>query len=832
MTSLKINGVSYDMADGFIYNDKYTEELDSGTITIPFSDKLNLSPFDFVEISDDRFGTKYFVIDTWVEETVSFIPLKYNYTINLVSETIKLQKVVLPNIAITQPINDIQYTVLDKLTDYLTMYVKPQYNELNSFSRQLIELTDLAICPENLFNRPTAFEVFNTLLSKTNSVVRVNNHEIGCLQLDKYGNEINESKLYYENDTQSIKDYANRLDVQVNNAISDSDNFSTINGITLRGGEGDAVFNDDNMQLILDKPIYDFDSIAGIYVYFPINDNGTIRKGVANITDYVVEKSVYDTYLVSTTAGWESRKNYKRNALYYVRGDNKIQGLNYSDKTWASDSWIALYNILYSKIRESDDTSVAVPSFDESQTRNNVSFFLEYKTSDSYRTNTLKENTYNATLIDNQSESQVDAENFGKVEQDKLNRLGNKAKIITATYEYDEIIPELGDYIGRYVLAEREIVYYKDYALFKGYLYKDYVRKNMYYGLNSRKRSTQIDVESVIRNDIINYELSFELEKQTNTNAYDGIKRYILYPLMLSDYADIISLGYDYAEYPRYCFIKTLGSAGQNLISYSGNILLTPSTYASGKSNIIHLQFQDNFSAGIRLTDNVTGGRKQEYVKYVDDYGRFNSIRIDIYSNKRNDFARLEQGAEILGAIKPIADNLPYVSDDYRNYLQENANYLMNVNQTLKKDNRETTAISINFNYKDSSNVIIGSFAEETGIGFHYNPNYGIYICYSTTDEYELGDEYGLGEMIVDGSASIDYTDGVAWMFNQEEGTALPDGTELDRFKLYLRDIDTSNWKSWGIVQASTNRLILGVNKDNETSIPTTIYLHCKKQSY
>lgn len=832
MTSLKINGVSYKMADGFIYNDKYTEELDSGTITIPFSDKLNLSPFDFVEISDDRFGTKYFVIDTWIEETVSFNPLKYNYTINLVSETIKLQKVVLPNIAITQPINALQSSIYDKLKDYFDIYIDKQYPELY-LSNSLMNLANEEICPENIFNRPTAFEVFNTLLAKLNAVVKIENHEIKYLKLDQYGKEINEDKLYYDNDTQSIKDYANRLDIQVSNGISNSDNFSTINGITLRGGEGDAVFNDDNMQIILDKPIYDFDSIAGVYVYFEYNNNGETGKGVANISDYIVEKSVYDTYLTSNDIGWVSGKNYKRNALYYVRGDNKIQGLNYSEKSFVSNSWIAMYNILISKLREADPTGTALPNFNESEIRNNVFFLLEYKTSESYRTNVIKQNDYNATLVDNQTENQVDAENFGKVEQDKLNRLGNKSRIITATYEYDEIIPELGDYIGRYVLAEREIVYYKDYALFKGYLYKDYVRKNVYYGLNSRKRSTQIDVESVVRNDIFNYNLSFEIEKQTSTPTYDNLKRYILYPLMLSDYGEIYNKGYDYAEYPKYCFITTKGESGGVLISNYGYIVLSPSTYASGKSNIIHLQFQDNFSAGIRLTDNITGGRKQEYVKYVDDLGRFETIDLQIYSNKRKDFARIQEGSAILDTIKPIADNLPYLTSTQRSYLQQNSNSIISINgQKIKKDNRETTAISVNFNYKDSKNVIIGNFAEQTGISYHYNQKAGVYICYSTKDEYEIGDEYGLGTTITDGSVSIDYTDGLAWLLNQEEGTNLPVETELDRFKLYLNNVDTSNWKSWGIVQASTNRLILGVNKGKETNIPTTIYLHCNKQAY
>lgn len=829
MISCKINDISYSISDGFIYRDKYNEELDSGVITIPFSDKLDLSPFDFVELTDERFDTITLLVDTWTEDVVSFNPLKYTYNISLISETIKLQKVVMPNLGITQPINARQKTIYDKIRNYYDIYINPQYPEL-SISNSLRNITFNEICPENLFNRPTLFEVYNTLLGKVNSIVKVKNHEIDYIRLDEYGNPIDESKLYYVNDTQNMQEYANRLDIQVNNGISNRDNFSTINGITLRGGEGEAVMNDDNMVLMLDKTIYDFDTIAGVYVYFRYNyKNGESKgKSIANITDYIVEKSVYDTYLTSNTAGRIEGKNYKRNALYYVRGSNKIEGLNYNEKQLIGDSWIALYNILVNVTMKADPN--LLPDFDESEIKENVFFKVEYKTSESYRTNVLKDNKYNATLIDNQTETQVDAENFGKVEQDKLNRLGNKTKIITATYYKDEIIPELGDYIGDYVLAEREIVYYDDYALFKGYLYKDYVRKNMFYGLNSRKRSTQIDVESVVRNDIVNYELSFSLDKQED-NTYNELKRYILYPLIMSDNANVILNGYDYSEFPKYTFIKTRDENG-NLVKDDGFICLTPSTYSSGKSNIIHFQLQDNFSAGMRLTDNVTGGRKQEYVKYVNDYGEFKFIEFSFYSNKREDFARIEEGAEILKTIKPIADNLPYLTFDQANYISQNSNYLFNGGLELWKDNRETTAISVNLNYKDSENVIIGSFAENTGIGYHYIVRAGVYICYSNQYEYEKGDEYGIGEMITDGSVSIDYTNGNYWLDNQENGTQIPIGTEFDNLSLYLRNVDTSNWKSWGIVETSTNKLILGVNKGKETIIPTKIYLKCTKKEY
>lgn len=850
MIKCKINNVEHEITDGFILKDKYTEELDSAMMTIPFSDKLDLSPFDFVEIEDDRFGKKYFLIDTWAEDVVSFSPLKYNYNISLISETIKLQKVVMPNLSITQRIDSYKRDIWDVLEKYNNLYVYPQYPEL-LFDNTFRPFTYKVECPETLFNRPTAYEVYNTLLAKKNAVVKIHNHQIGYIKLDEYGKEIEQSKLYYVTDTQSIEDYANRLDSQVSNGISNIDNVYTISGLSVRGGDGDAVLSDDNMSVVLEKPIYDFNTIHGVYIKVPVKyEDGSVEYREFNITTNIVEKSVYDTYLVSNDEGVVTDKvddygnvvgKYKRNALYYVRGSNIIQGLSYSEKLLITNSSVAIYNILQGIVdRYSSQPTLRKFSlnFKEADVKDNITFRVQYKTSESYRISVEKTNKYNATLIDNQTETQIDSNNFGKVEQDKLNRLGNKSKIITATYYKDEIIPELGDYIDEYVLAEREIVYYDDYALFKGYLYKDYVRKNMFYGLNSKKRSTQIETESVIRNDIINFDLSFETEKQQGYNAYGELKRYVLLPLMLShsEYVrDNFFVG-DYNEFPKYAFIRTTGSDTDENLQEGGYIVLTPSTYSSGKSNIIHFEFKDNFSAGIRLTDRVTvenglfgtvGGRKQEYVKYVDNYGQFRRINIIFFTNKPNDSNLV---------TKEMSDNLPLLTYIDANTISNNANGILSISSLeLWKDNRETTAISVNLNYKDSDNVIIGSFAENTGVAFHDIIRNNIGICYSLYYEYEIGDTYGLGNVVDDESVVIDSSGGDVWIQSQNNLIVLPDGITANDFDyLYLSygDKDVSKWKSWGIVDKETGSLILGVNKGNKSVVPTQIYLKCVKKPY
>ena len=823
MTSLKINGKEYDLNDGFVVNKKYNEELKNGTITIPFSEKLNLSPFDFVEITDDRFGTEYFLVDTWVETTVSFNPLMYNYDINLIDETIKLQKVIMPNLTITHPMGKEPKPIWKKLEEYYLTYIYPQYNKLELDS-SIYELTE--DCPEEEFNRPTAFEVFNTLLGRVNATVKINNNKIGFIRLDQYGKEIDTNKLYYDNDTQTIKDYANRLDVQVSNGITEKKNFSTIAAISVRAGENEAVVNDDNMLILLEKEIYDIGEEANIYAFVPYQTNGGATKGIAklDITNHIVEKAVYDTYKVSTDSDYVVGK-YRRNALYYVRGGNTIEGLSYNESTILGfQTWSALYNIIRVELRSTIGEE-ALPDFVEAKIRDNIYFKVEYKSNESFRFVVEKENDYNATLVDNQTETQIDVLNFGKAEQDKLNRLGNKNQIITATYMKDDRIPELGDYIGRYVLAQTEIVYYKDYALFKGYLYKDFVRKNMYYGLNSRKRSTQISTEMVVRNDVFNYDVTFHLEEQ----SYDPFVRYVLMPLSVSGYPNMGDFeGFDYYEYPKYCFCHSYDYETQtNLLKdENGNnydILLTPSSFTCGKSNVIQFQFMDNFSAGIKLNGEITGGTKQEYVKYTDDYGEFDGFYFSIYTNKRKEFVENATTKAQFDSYRSFSKDLPMIRETNRSMIQ--GNFLLSQSKRFYKDNRETTAITLNINYKDSANVIVGNFAKYTGIGYRYNIAYrNIGIMYSTADDYEVGDEFGVG--ILDDSVELNWRDGVSWITTNGETNT------LNNLNLNLNGKDSSQWKSWAIVEKDTGRLILGVNKANEQTVPTTIYLKFEEKPY
>lgn len=805
MTKLFINDMEYPLDDGIIINDKKTEELDSAIVTVGFIDSLDITPLDNAKLVGDIIGEKNYVVNTWNNTTVSFNPKKYTYTIALVSEGVKLQKIICPNLSITQPIGTTPKTIKDKIMEYYEVFIEPQYPEL-TISQELLDLTENVVCPEYLFSRPTMYEVLNSLLVKIGCCADIVNHKITYKRLDDYGAEIDTSKLYYENDTQNLSEYANRLDIEVENAVSNDVNYSTPSGISLRA-DNSAVLNDDNMTIVLDKPIYDIKE-QSVFVYLPIqhidDPAGTFTVRKYDITPYIVEKSVYDTYLVSNSAGIIRDKGYKRNALYYVAGDNKIQGLTYTEKSFLQiDAFTSMYNIL----SQLPEENYAVGIF-ESEMRKKLLFSVEYKTSDRFRLSVEKETKNNATLVDNQGESQIDAETFGKVEQDKINRFGNKELIITATYKNGEKAPELGDYIDEYVLAQRELVYYDDFVLFKGYLYKHFVRKNLFYGLNSRKRFTQISDEHVIRNEIINYDLKLS---STPTENYKYLARFVLQPLSNYGYTGDI-----YPEFAKYILFKFKDKNGNDIIN-DGYILRTASTYACGKSNVLSVQMEDNFSAGLQVSGSATGGELQKYTRYVDNYGEFKSYEVEIRTNREKDFFDNANGDyDYFDDYKAMADAFPYISEMDAGSLA--TNFITKETETVYKDNREAFSLSVNFNFKDTDEVIIGDMALFTG--FVMDKAEDLRFFYSKKDFYELGDTKPLGQettMVIGAGIATDwYTNGVA----------------TNKLTLVSTEISgTQGWKSYGITDKNGN-LILGINGINGNAPSTNLYLHIAKKPY
>lgn len=516
---IEINSVKYYPEDGVALNDKATEELDTITFRINNVSELSLEPFMSVKVVLSNYRELFFIVNTWVDEVATYNGLR-NYIITCISETKKLERVQLPNMTITQPLNQTKRTYSRYIGKGMR-YVNKMYPEIVVAS-ELYAKIGKEIAVEEQFNTPNAKEYFNSILEKQNAIVKIENNKIWYFDLAKEGNEIDTSKVLFSNNSQTIEDYYSEIVTDVQGVQSEDSTVIT-ELVGVRAPES-AVVTYDNAVIQLSHNI-NFLKEVKMWAKVKVNGNekiqGYMLYGQVPNTDkfntYVKEKSEYDLLRISNEVT-DYSNDIKRTHLFYTRGGNTIEGLSYNEKTWIPGFTSVLNTIenLIAKINSEN----SYEAFFDGDIRD-LKFEVTYSAIDDVSTKFEKDTITKSVVRDNQTDSYVDLDKFAKAEQEKINRLGNPTMEINARYYNLNDVPNLMDKIGDYILAEREIVYHNNYIDFKGVLYKDYVKKNLFYGVNAKKRSTQLIMgnEAVTRKEVIKekYEFSYNDDSTDKT---------------------------------------------------------------------------------------------------------------------------------------------------------------------------------------------------------------------------------------------------------------------------------------------------------------------------
>jgi hypothetical protein len=611
-----INNIRYYVEDGVTLNDKATEELDTLTFRLTNIQPLQIEPFMDVVVYFKNNTSKSFIVNTWIDEVATFSGLK-NYTISCISETKKLERVALPNMTITQPLGltDANKRTYDIYIERIMKYVNKIYPDLTLNYNLKTKLSNI-IAVEEQFNSPTSKEYYNSILEKITSIVKVENGVIDCFDLSKKGNAIDERKILFTNNAQTIEEYYSDIVTDVQGVQSEDATIIT-ELVGVRSPEN-AVVTYDNAVVQLSHNI---NFLKEVIVWAKIKVNGTEKIQGYRIYggDYhlIKEKSEYDLLKISNKLS-DFSSDIKRNNLYYTRGSNKIEGLSYNEKTWLvglSSVLTAIESIITKINSENNFTAI----FDGDI--RDLKFQVTYSAIDDVSTKFEKDTTTKSVIRDNQTDSYVDLDKFAKAQQEKINRLGNPILEINARYNDLSEVPALMDYIDDYVLAEREIVYHRHYIDFKGVLYKDYVKKNLFYGVNAKKRSynLMLDNEAVTRKELtkLTYEFSYT-DKETATTK--NTQRYLLGKLastnaVLNETSSALLEGAWY-------FNDKITNVAFNVPDYdetSEEALVKGEFYYKtsyeGQVNYIRL-YQIGFSY-----DNVAGSYRITY--YPNDYDKF-----------------------------------------------------------------------------------------------------------------------------------------------------------------------------------------------------------------
>lgn len=162
---VNINGTTHKLVQGFTVSEEYNETLDSANIIISDSPQLNIKPYDDVFIYSEYCGYydaesnrimpnynqkfvfkgypvdsrnykeiempyyyRHFLLDQYTEELLilgsSNLTSRYQYKIDLFSETKGLETIQAPNVSITQPLTTNKTSIIEYTNNFLELYNK------------------------------------------------------------------------------------------------------------------------------------------------------------------------------------------------------------------------------------------------------------------------------------------------------------------------------------------------------------------------------------------------------------------------------------------------------------------------------------------------------------------------------------------------------------------------------------------------------------------------------------------------------------------------------------------------------------------------------------
>lgn len=833
----------FNIKDGYVFSDNLSEQLDSATIVINKIGKNKFEPFDIMTICESaNFEKNTMLIDNVIETQVSFNPIRYDYTLNLMSYTKMLERIIVPNMSYTKPKGAARITLLTFLQNMLEDYSPKYLNQNNQFVQlYTIMPSDVLLTemPDIYIGKGTLRSAIDTVLSVIKHICRLNeNNQITTMNLDLKGNQIDLTKINYNNENQSSSDYATTLDNQYNNVVPNIDenlkNYTLVSEyIGFRSSTG--IMTTDNATLMTSFPIYDLKNVVcccglseitapgtapGKFRWSEVNILDNDYRGIAEIENY-------------KTLEWTQKQYYG----YYTRnsknititGTYNILGLIPAEYLNGIINNALINNPNNANIRHDQGGIWYAQSLDYSKVFFKVSYYTQVDTIRAKSGKYLPESTENNEIVDNPSETYVDIKQQGRLFNLKCNRLGNRVKIIMGRYRLTDTLPVLGDTLGDFVLMNRELTYFDNFILFRGTLTENFVNINYFTGINARKRSWQIvsASEAFDKQLLDKYYCEFSFQTKTGaditdkwTSSWQSLAKYFMTPL------------YDSANFAKPVkhltvegFYDERNSDGTYTENQYYHYELELNSYITGNSLLFHSEFYDNYSAGIQNVGETTGGYKMGYAPYTDKYGTnlnhnwFHYTLICDFSIGGGNFT-LPQDGQInnfdtqVEQLKTASSNLPRLTwtDAYKNSLKTsdilfdltNTNYLVN-----HKDSREKISLNIQFEFcSDTNNIVVGPrFLELQKIinALDYVDNFQIFV--SNDVKYVPGDSKGKGVAI---------TTGRQWTI-----TSISNSSAKISYNGQNHEED---YKYIGICDMSGN-LLLGINKNVDEDIPD-IYLN------
>lgn len=644
----------------------------------------------------------------------------------------------------------------------------PYNNKFSFASRVASKFTDDV--PEFQWNEPNLREVLTDLMMVKNCIPVIHNNVIDYIDISQVGSEITSIQrqgINYIQKSQSSADYVSEIKARLQNSVGKDEVSKICEKITWRNNN-DYVLTTENIKVETNFPIYKLINFT-MYVPFPYTlikvhniddptdeEKNPIFSNYYVLVPYVLFSSIYegvleyqdwqtrDIYYGSTNMGYTT--NFQNTCLYYVRGQKGIY--NFNAKQEKSSFWgtktkyivEAIFDELvnkplpdypsmaeryakeqflrqYPQYDDPEEYTIEINGMDHVDTGWKKCYFeLEYETLGNHSMFVSKGTGVNdyfprnkRQVVDNQTQSYIVAKTHGILEYMKANRLGNKLKVINGRYEDEASMPTLAQTINGSVIFKKEIAVYENFVKVNYQATDGYVLRDYFTGIKSKLRSWNIlsGEECFVRADNIKFYINSNIQSIDTGN----------YRL------PVYSTLQEYINKFKYCvvYFKVANSnttiPNRYEIEYKGNnyevngYLLEFQKIISGNSVLFTIRMLDNAIVGRYICDDnyevtlyedgePTNLRvpAQKNCRYVDGLGENIGGTICFYENC--DIGN--NTSENQEALRNLLPAVPLGSTTYSGFSGLRCYFPFH----FKKDNREITQITIQFEMNANANDI------------------------------------------------------------------------------------------------------------------------------
>lgn len=640
---------------------------------------------------------EYADLNLYGDVTTKYFDIRYDFEVVEQFTQIKQQKRTITN-------------VIEKLLYLAEIQRKGNYSRFSLNNEQALKYNEIE-APEMSITNSTLREALNVVGGYIHAEARL---EDGVIYFDEYStneNAVINKKPVVESSSQSIEQFCSEIESNAQNLIPDDkeQNGNIVEPylfgyITPRAETGKVEVTDATAFISTKYPIHKLIKLE--MGYLPDD----VSHPVGDITDYVVEKTVYDILSSYTDNPKEQSKAYH---IYWQQGQKGIRGLIWEKESAISQALErdAITNIINDKLGTNYNDLTNITNITDLQ------FRITYMPIINARVKQVKTRLNSKKLINayNQSAYKISSTQYGENMKGVVARLGNIEKTQTYVYNKGEELPKLASKVDEdYVISAIKIDKQHNHNKVTLGLSKKFNRQNQFVGISNEQRFYEISEKNAIERYSI-YE-DFAVLSRNGIEIEPAEKdRAIITDSMLSKIRQYL-LGFFYYDEISQVVVE-LQNADGTQASEVKEISLPVISYSFGNSACYSFEFENNYGAGSYIAYETDEGKKlQMELRYPNQLGEFEFMGVKFYKSKyyfadgdgsgspNNYTDALQMGLNLPKLVVPEGTDEFYPDIDTGNHPLR-----------IKKDNRE----NIHFSYQihcvtDDDNIIIGSALSKT----------------------------------------------------------------------------------------------------------------------